>query len=80
MQKKQLHLVVAQNIRKRRQNLGLSQEGLAEQCGLHRTYIGAIERGERNITVNTLACLAGSLDCTVIDLLVSLDENTEPTL
>jgi transcriptional regulator with XRE-family HTH domain len=65
----QLHLIVAQNIRQRRQSFGMSQEALAEHCGLHRTYIGAIERGERNITVNTLARVAEALDCSVIDLL-----------
>lgn len=64
-----LHLVVAANIRRHRQTVGLSQEALADTCGLHRTYIGAIERGERNITVNTLARVAESLGCSVIDLL-----------
>ena len=75
----QLHLVVAHNIRQRRQLLGISQEALAEKCGLHRTYIGAIERGERNITVNTLYCVALSLNCTVIDLLVNIDEKKDST-
>ncbi|AVT12054.1 helix-turn-helix domain-containing protein [Paracidovorax avenae] len=48
---------------------GWSQEELADRCGLHRTYIGAIERGERNITVLTLYKLAGALGCDVVDLL-----------
>ncbi|AVS80329.1 XRE family transcriptional regulator [Paracidovorax avenae] len=48
---------------------GWSQEELADRCGLHRTYIGAIERGERNITVLTLYKLAGALGCDVADLL-----------
>jgi transcriptional regulator with XRE-family HTH domain len=71
----QLHLIVAQNIRHRRQFFGMSQEALAEHCGLHRTYIGAIERGERNITINTLARVAEALDCSVIDLILSQDIN-----
>ncbi|MBX3534573.1 MAG: helix-turn-helix transcriptional regulator [Xanthobacteraceae bacterium] len=64
-----LHLVVAKNIRRRRQAAGLSQETLADECGLHRTYIGAIERGERNITINTLARIAAAFGCSVVDLL-----------
>lgn len=67
----QLHIVVAENIRRHRQSVGLSQEALADICGLHRTYVGAIERGERNITVNTLARVAGALGCSAIDLLSS---------
>ncbi len=65
----QLHIVISKNIRQQRQNIGLSQEALADCCGLHRTYIGAIERGERNLTVNTLARIAEALGCSVIDLL-----------
>lgn len=65
----QLHIVVAENIRNRRQSIGLSQEALADKCGLHRTYIGAIERGERNVTVNTLSRVAEALGCSAIELL-----------
>lgn len=56
-----LHILVGKNIRKIRTSQGLSQEKLADMCGLHRTYIGGIERGERNITVNTLQTVAESL-------------------
>lgn len=55
-------------IRHRREMMGISQEALADLCGLHRTYIGAIERGERNITVSTLLKLADALDCELSDL------------
>jgi transcriptional regulator with XRE-family HTH domain len=67
----QTHRIVAENIRRYRQRAGLSQEALADICGLHRTYIGAIERGERNISVNTLARLAIGLACSAAELLVS---------
>lgn len=66
----QLHAVIAENIRQRRQAMGLSQEALADNCGVHRTYIGSLERGERNLTVNTLAKVADALGCTAIDLLI----------
>lgn len=65
----QFHTIIAENIYQRRQKIGLSQEALADNCGLHRTYIGAIERGERNLTVNTLARIAKALGCTAVDLL-----------
>lgn len=72
----QLHATVAANIRTRRQALGISQEILADRCNLHRTYIGAIERAERNITINTLARVAQALGCTPIDLLTTSSTGT----
>jgi transcriptional regulator with XRE-family HTH domain len=64
-----LNQVVASNLRKLRKKIGISQEDLAEKCGLHRTYIGAIERSERNITLQTLEKLAESLGVLPQDLL-----------
>ena len=43
--------IFARNVKKRRNELGISQEKLAELSGLHRTYIGMIERSEKNITL-----------------------------
>lgn len=60
---------VATNFRRLRQDLSLSQEEAADKCGLHRTYIGAIERGERNITLTTLEQIATALDVDPLDLL-----------
>ncbi len=61
--------ILAANVRSRRLATGISQEQLARLAGLHRTYVGAVERGERNVTVSTLNKLAAALDCTVVDLL-----------
>jgi transcriptional regulator with XRE-family HTH domain len=49
---------------------GLSQEGLAAACGLHRTYIGGIERGERNVSIDNIERISRALGCRVVDLLV----------
>ncbi|OUJ14893.1 hypothetical protein HK27_12645 [Acetobacter orientalis] len=60
---------LAENIRRLRNARNLSQEKLADICGLHRTYVGSVERGERNITLSSLEILAKALDVSVIDLL-----------
>jgi transcriptional regulator with XRE-family HTH domain len=55
-------------IRKRRLELGLSQERLAELCDLHWTYIGGIERGERNVSLLNIVRIAKALGTTMSDL------------
>jgi len=59
----------ADNLRKVRIEKGLSQEALADLAGLHRTYIGSVERGERNISIDNIERLAKALGCRVTDLL-----------
>ena len=56
-----IHQYLGRNLRRRRKSLKLTQEAFAAKCGLHRTYVGAIERGERNITLSTLASIAVAL-------------------
>jgi transcriptional regulator with XRE-family HTH domain len=56
--KKQLGSV----IRKKRQELDYSQEAFADQCGVHRTYMGAIERGERNISLMNIIKVSNALN------------------
>jgi len=53
--------VFAGNVRRLRKALGLSQEELAEAAGVHRTYIGMIERGEKNVTIYNIERIAQAL-------------------
>ena len=50
-------------IRAGRQKLTLSQEGLAEKVGCHRNYVGYVERGEQNVTIDMLVRFATALKC-----------------
>jgi transcriptional regulator with XRE-family HTH domain len=52
---------LAYNLKSKRKALQLTQEEFADLCGLHRTYIGAIERAERNITLSTLESIASAV-------------------
>ena len=56
-------------IRKRRLSLGLSQEEFAEKIDCHRNFIGRLERGEQNPTVDTLVRLAAGLRWKVVDII-----------
>jgi transcriptional regulator with XRE-family HTH domain len=56
------------HIRQLREQAGISQESLGLRSGLHRTYIGAIERGERNPSVLSLQKIADALNVTVGEL------------
>ncbi|MBA3617869.1 MAG: helix-turn-helix transcriptional regulator, partial [Rubrobacteraceae bacterium] len=57
-------VLLGERVRELRSGLGLSQEKLADVSGLHRTYIGAIERGERNVSLRNIVRLAQALDTT----------------
>lgn len=58
-----------ERVRERRKALGLSQEELAELADVHRTYVGMIERGEKNITLRNIAKFAKALRTPIYDLL-----------
>jgi len=60
---------LGKTIRAARLDLGYSQEGFAYECGLHRTYIGALERGEKNVTLNNIVKIADALEITSSALL-----------
>jgi len=62
-------IVLGRTIRELRKGRGLSQEALAEKAGLHRTYVGSVERGERNVTLTSLTRIAKALGVRTADLL-----------
>lgn len=70
-----LRAILAENVRTFRKRQGYSQERLADLCDLHRTYIGSVERQERNVSLSTLEVLARTLGMTVPELLTKRDEN-----
>ena len=55
-------------VRDRRKAQSYSQESFADACGLHRTYIGAIERGERNVSIDNIARIAETLGVSIAEL------------
>ena len=60
-QKGPLHNVLTEDMRRLRADLSLSQKALADACGIHRTYIGGIERSERNVSIDNIARIADGL-------------------
>jgi len=65
----ELQTTIGHRVRAERRKTGLSQEKYGELLGYHRTYIGIIERGERNLTIQTVEDLAERLEVDVYDLL-----------
>lgn len=61
--------VFAANMHRLRVGKGWSQERLADICGLHRTYIGSVERAERNISIDNIEAIATALEVPAHELL-----------
>lgn len=59
------------NVRSLRLKKRISQEAFAEACGLHRTYIGSVERGERNISIENMERIAAALGAQLGDLIAA---------
>ncbi|MFT6428192.1 MAG: transcriptional regulator with XRE-family HTH domain [Brevundimonas sp.] len=68
---KELRRVVASNVKRLRRERGFSQEDLGAASGLHRTYVGSVERAERNVSLDSLCALAAGLAIEAWQLLCS---------
>lgn len=73
MEEKPLAMRLGVLIRQLRLKAGMSQEEFAALCGLHRTYIGFIERGEKTITIETANKIAQALGLTLAQLFTELE-------
>ncbi|HEY5320845.1 MAG TPA: helix-turn-helix transcriptional regulator [Galbitalea sp.] len=71
-----LQRAVGRNLRAYREARGLSQEAFADVLGVHRTYMGAIERGERNLTLRSVERIVARLD---LDPLALLSPGLQPS-
>src|SRR5580658_10270452 len=70
---------LGQRIRELRVQRGWSQEEFAEVCGVHRTYMGHLERGEKNVSFSSLARVAGALSLPISELFTGLEGAGMPT-
>lgn len=61
-----------QAVRKIRRDQGISQEELAERCGLHRTYISDVELGKRNVSLENIERIATSLNKSLVELFLEV--------
>ena len=66
--------ILAENLRRLRKDTRLSQESLADLAALHRTFVGSVERAERNVSLDNIERLARALAVSVADLLVDTTE------
>lgn len=73
----QLIHIFASNVKQRRLALNLSQEKLAELSGLHRTYISALERERRNISIDNIQKIAESLQVEAYELFMPISESED---
>jgi len=71
--KREILVKFGNKVRERRTALGLSQEELASRAGVHRTYVGMIERAEKNITLENIQKIAKALEIP-LDKLMDLDK------
>ena len=69
--------VFGDNVKKYRLQLGISQEAFAEKCGLHRTYISAIERHRRSISLDNIQKISDALEVETYRLFMEDENGTE---
>ena len=73
-----LQQVLGRNVRSLRERAGMSQEAFGDQVGLHRTYVGGVERGERNLTLQTVSRLGEVLGVGPLALLIDWERGKLP--
>src|SRR5271157_353495 len=73
----ELQVVLGRRVRDLRRKRGFSQESFADHCGLHRTYMGGIERGEHNLTVQTALTIGKGLEMTLSNLFSGIERYTQ---
>jgi transcriptional regulator with XRE-family HTH domain len=69
----ELQIRIGRNLRAYRMREGMSQEAFADHLDVHRTYMGGVERGERNLTLRSLERIAGRLGLDPLELLAPVD-------
>jgi transcriptional regulator with XRE-family HTH domain len=72
-----LQRAVGQRIKELREARSWSQEEFADRCGVHRTYVGSAESGQRNLTIQVLRMFARAFGITVSELLIGLEKRAE---
>ncbi|MBD5159238.1 MAG: helix-turn-helix transcriptional regulator [Ruminococcus sp.] len=72
-----ISIETGRRIRSYRTNQHMSQEALAEKCGLHPTYIGQLERGEKNATLESIGKIADGLSVSLSRLLENIDSDND---
>jgi transcriptional regulator with XRE-family HTH domain len=78
MQKNDIRSRFGARVRQLRNDRGWSQEELADRAGLHRTYIGSIERGEQNISLVNIEKLSATLGVSLAELFRSFKDKAAP--
>jgi transcriptional regulator with XRE-family HTH domain len=64
-----MRLLFAERLRAERERRNLTQEVFADLCELHRTYIGGVERGERNLSIDSMERIANALELPLFEML-----------
>lgn len=72
-----LHWAIGQRLRALREEEGLTQESLAARAGVHRTFVGKVERGESATTVDSVAVFCYALDVTLAEFFEPFEESFE---
>jgi transcriptional regulator with XRE-family HTH domain len=69
--------ILGRRIRELRTEQGYSQEAFADKCGVHRTFMGTVERGESNLSFHNIARVAKTLGVTLSELFENIDSRTD---